>query len=298
MPRLRRSVRRVVMLGALLAIAATVAVASGAIPGAGGTIDACYTNIGGVVRVIDKAKGEKCTAKLETALSWNQTGPAGPAGAPGPKGADGAPGPKGEPGAQGERGPAGADGAPGEKGEKGDAGPAGGDGAPGAKGDPGADGAQGPPGPKGDKGDPGSGLAADGAASVFGSAPATLSSASETFTIVPGLTQTVSVPAGSVVYVSTDGGVFSTFNFPSTVDIVLGFDGSISELAADFRRLTPKGDTSPFAYWQLSQVVTPGAGSHTFSVLARLLQGPGVTVSGAGNSVLQGQLSVIVVHPA
>jgi collagen triple helix repeat protein len=85
-------------------------VALGAIPGAGGKIDGCYTKVGGVVRVIDKAKGEACGSKLETPLSWNQTGPSGPAGPAGPKG---------EKGEKGDIGPAGVDG------DKGDAGPPG-----------------------------------------------------------------------------------------------------------------------------------------------------------------------------
>jgi hypothetical protein len=91
-------------------------VALGAIPGAGGKIDGCYTKVGGIVRVIDKAKGEACGSKLETPLSWNQTGAAGPAGPKGDMGPAGAPGEKGD---AGPAGPAGA------AGEKGDAGPPG-----------------------------------------------------------------------------------------------------------------------------------------------------------------------------
>jgi hypothetical protein len=267
--------------------------------------------------VIDKAKGEKCTAKLETALSWNQTGPAGPKGDPGPagpkgdpgpKGADGAPGAKGDTGAQGERGPAGPAGAPGEKGEKGDPGPAGApgeQGAQGEKGDAGADGAQGPPGPpgpkgdKGDKGDPGSGLAADSAASVLGSGSVTVSTGGS-FLDVPGLSRTVSVPAGSVVYVATDGGILNDtgVNARSTVDVAIALDGNFLDNAG-YERLTVHGVNAPFAYWHMSQVLVPGPGSHTIKVVAQLVAGiPLVTVSGDANSVLQGELSVIVVHPA
>lgn len=96
-----------------LAVSITVAVclgagvATGAIPGSGGKLSACYGKIGGVVRLIDveKTPPEKCTS-LERAISWNQ---AGQPGAPGPAGADG---------------PGGADGAAGPKGDKGDPGPA------------------------------------------------------------------------------------------------------------------------------------------------------------------------------
>jgi hypothetical protein len=100
-------------IAALLAGGAGAAVAS--IPGSGGQIDGCYTKIGGVLRVIDAEKGEKCS-RLETAITWSQTGPAGPAGLPGNAGA---PGPKGDQGAQG---PQGERGVPGERGEQGDPG--------------------------------------------------------------------------------------------------------------------------------------------------------------------------------
>src|SRR4051794_12746747 len=81
-------------VAALVAAGATVAVA--AIPGPDGTIDGCYTKIGGILRVIDKAKGESCNSKLETAINWSRTGPAGAAGA---AGAQGPKGDQGEPSA-------------------------------------------------------------------------------------------------------------------------------------------------------------------------------------------------------
>src|SRR3954447_6540125 len=124
-------------------------VALGAIPGSGGKIDACYTKVGGVLRVIDKAKGEACATKLETSLAWNEAGLPGPVG---PKGDKGDPGAAGLAGAKGEKGDPGSAGADGTKGEKGDPGV---DGAKGEKGEPGAAGAAGLDGAKGEKGDPG-----------------------------------------------------------------------------------------------------------------------------------------------
>jgi hypothetical protein len=106
----------------LLACVATAAVicaagvAVAAIPSGDGTIDGCYTNVAGVLRVIDKSKGEKCVSKLETPIKWSQTGPVGPAGLPGAKGADGAKGDTGDPGAKGDPGDKGDTGAPGPTG--------------------------------------------------------------------------------------------------------------------------------------------------------------------------------------
>lgn len=86
----------------LLAVTAGAGIATGAIPGTGGTISGCFTNVGGVLRVIDteKATPDRCT-RFETAIRWSQTGPQGPSGAAGSQGERG---PQGEPGPQGERG--------------------------------------------------------------------------------------------------------------------------------------------------------------------------------------------------
>ena len=161
-----------VAVGVLAATALAGGIAWASIPDANGVIQGCYTKVGGVLRVIDTTKGQKCT-DAEVAISWNQkgpkgdTGPAGPAGAAGPKGDTGATGPTGAAGPKGDPGPAGADGAAGPKGDTGLAGAAG---AAGPKGDTGATGPAGAAGekgdpclssdpacvgPKGDKGDPG-----------------------------------------------------------------------------------------------------------------------------------------------
>jgi hypothetical protein len=125
----------------------------------GGTIHACYNRGGllnlepGELRVIDAAS-EHCR-NGETALTWNQTGPQGPAGAIGAQGPKGDTGATGATGAKGDTGPAGPAGATGAKGDTGATGPTGakGDtGATGAKGDTGVTGATGPQGPTGPTG--------------------------------------------------------------------------------------------------------------------------------------------------
>jgi hypothetical protein len=98
MPRLRLAL----LLGVMLAIAAGVGVAAGAIPNTGGTISACYKNGKGTLRVIDADK-KHCSSN-ETAIAWNQRGPQGEPGAQGQTGARGATGPQGETGAAGTAG--------------------------------------------------------------------------------------------------------------------------------------------------------------------------------------------------
>ena len=103
-------------------------------------IHGCYKQANGQLRVV--AAGSDCR-ESETAVTWNQRGPAGRSGAPGAageqgeKGDTGPQGEKGDTGPQGEKGEPGAQGGkgdPGAQGEKGDPGPAGQDGAPGPAG--------------------------------------------------------------------------------------------------------------------------------------------------------------------
>ena len=86
-----------------------------------GVIYGCYTTaaINGSHALVLQDTGTSCP-KGTTAISWNQTGPAGapgsqgpagPAGAPGSQGPSGPPGSPGSPGAQGSPGPAGSPGA-------------------------------------------------------------------------------------------------------------------------------------------------------------------------------------------
>jgi hypothetical protein len=79
--------------GAALAVVALAAMGVGAavaaIPNANGTINGCYNNTNGALRVIDTAKGQTCVKPSETPIQWSQTGPQGPIG---PQGAKGEPG--------------------------------------------------------------------------------------------------------------------------------------------------------------------------------------------------------------
>ena len=102
----------------VLAVAGTAGIAFAAIPGGDGKVSACYAKQGGVLRVIDKAKGQTCKAS-ERPLVWNQRGPRGVPGPAGPGGASGAAG------AAGAQGPAGPEGPQGPQGDEGPEGPPG-----------------------------------------------------------------------------------------------------------------------------------------------------------------------------
>lgn len=75
-------------VGLAVGLLAGGGLAYSAIPGDDGVIHGCYENTTGALRVIDSDQGGVCRGG-ETALDWNQTGPAGPAGPPGPQGAAG-----------------------------------------------------------------------------------------------------------------------------------------------------------------------------------------------------------------
>lgn len=120
--------RRWTWAGAAMATAMVVSgVAYATTPSGGGAIQACYETRGGLLsgllgpragtlRVVDASTG---CGPSETALSWNQTGPAGPTGPVGPVGPVGPGGSDGPPGAIGPEGPIGATGPEGPTGPTG-----------------------------------------------------------------------------------------------------------------------------------------------------------------------------------
>lgn len=80
---------RVMFLGATLAVL-TAGVASAAIPGINGTINACYDKQSGQVRLVDPSTGTpKTCGPKENPVSWNVQGAPGADGTDGTDGTDG-----------------------------------------------------------------------------------------------------------------------------------------------------------------------------------------------------------------
>jgi hypothetical protein len=143
---------------------------------------------------------------------------------------------------------------------------------------------------------------------VFGTAGLVLTTT--TFTGVPGLTTTVKVPVtanGSVVYIETDGGV----GVPNAcgnsaclviVDVEIVVDGAPLPHGGYQRIVTQANDAvfaAPTAYWSMAQAVSLAAGTHSITVEASLVgtfAEPGALVSGGDASVLQGELTALVVN--
>ena len=73
----KRTAQVALAIVALLTVAGGVAYAT--IPDSNGVIHGCYDSKSGALRVIDPSTSQTCLNK-ETAVTWNQTGPQGPAG--------------------------------------------------------------------------------------------------------------------------------------------------------------------------------------------------------------------------
>jgi len=195
------------------------------------------------------------------------TGAAGVAGPTGPTGSAGATGPSGADGATGVTGPSGADGATGATG------PSGADGATGATGPSGADGATGATGPSGATGATGP-QSLQGLLDVFSlgstSQVTQTPGAAIAYLALPGLSQTITVPAGQVYQVLTTAhGV--AINLGAFADCAAQYEFFVDNVATGsfMRTYIADGITQlNFAYgvWSISHITTLNAGTHTIEV--------------------------------
>lgn len=156
-------------------------------------------------------------------------------------------------------------------------------------------------GPAGAQGAPGApGTTGQDAVTVYGTTALSVMSTTA-ITQIPGLVTTLNIPASSVVVISTDGGVATTSPDAtgfSAVDVVIRIDGA-ALLNGGYRRVIAANTTGlvgVYAPWAMTVTRSLPAGSHTIQVVAI---GSGdnsapATVSGDGNSVNQGELSVVI----
>ncbi len=242
------------------------------------------------------------------------TGPIGPAGPPGADGADGADGlacwdlngdgiqdagedvnSDGSWDALDCAGPPGADGTDGADGATGAPGLDGADGATGAPGAPGADGADGATGATGP-----SGVTGQSVTDAYGTAQI-VPPISASFSLIPGLTQTVTVPSNCYVVVSTDGGVQCSLtgaNF-AVVDIAIHVDG-VASPAGGRRRIVAANTSSlgqVITNWSMTKTYSLTAGAHTIEVGVQD-DGSGsanANVSSGTDPRLQGTLTVMFI---
>lgn len=245
------------------------------------------------------------------------TGPAGAAGPAGPAGPAGAAGPTGPQGLMGPQGPAGTDGntvlngtAPptGSVGHDGDfyidtqadvlygpkvagAWPATGTNLTGPAGPQGAQGPQGPAGPAGTTGQQ--------SVTTDGNSALTVTP-SFSFTLIPGLTQSVTVPANGRVLISTYGGVATQATFSSgfsEVGIQVFVDGvGLQDLAQLVAPANTSGLVNDIQNWSMTGTAPLSAGQHTIAVGVEDIQGSPATVGGGSGNFLRPGLTVTILN--
>ncbi len=131
---------------------------------------------------------------------------------------------------------------------------------------------------------------------AFGGVRLQIDSTTTAYTLVPGLTQTVNVPANSSLFISTDGGIQSTgtaSNSYSVVDVAIFVDGALAgqRRIVIFNNLLP----SSVGNWALSTGQTLSAGNHTIEVKVRNGLASASPAVVGGDALLNGQLTIITV---
>ena len=190
-------------------------------------------------------------------------------------------------------------GTPGPQGPPGPAGPQGATGAQGPVGASGAAGAIGPQGPAGAAGPQGpAGTTGQFAATVYTTSQLQLTTGMTAYTLVPGLTQTITVPANAKVYISSDGG-FQNANTGvnhGVADFAVFIDG----VASTLQRRVPAANSSSLgqiiAQWSLSSVFNMTAGSHTIQLRAKYAEGTAqLNIGSATADLIKGNLSILII---
>ncbi len=137
---------------------------------------------------------------------------------------------------------------------------------------------------------------------VYGTGQLVVSTGTTTYTLIPGLSQAVTIPAGCKVMVSTDGGVQSTGTTSTTysvLDIGIFVDGVVSTSGGQRRLSIQNGSLAQLiGNWSMHRTYTLTAGSHTFQVKAMDGGAAGssnANVSSASAPQLQGVLTVTII---
>lgn len=177
----------------------------------------------------------------------------------------------------------------GTPGPQGPAGPAGAAGTPGTPGAPGAAGATGATGPSGTTGQFGN--------TVFSTGQLALTQTVTSYTLIPGLTQTITVPANAKVYVSTNGGFQNSGTGTSyaAADFAIYIDGAASSIQRQVVAANTTGLGQIMSQWTLSGVFNLAAGSHTIQVRARDAGGSADGNAGGSNDLIKGNLTVLII---
>ena len=139
---------------------------------------------------------------------------------------------------------------------------------------------------------------------IKGTGVLNLTNLTNTLTLIPGMSTTITVGTQTMVYIQTNGGVntiATTTTGGSALDVALVVDGAIlpeggyQRMYADNPTGVGAGNvTNWVANWNMSVILTLSAGTHTIEVDAVYVQGSNATVSGIVGSIKQGTLTIMV----
>lgn len=139
------------------------------------------------------------------------------------------------------------------------------------------------------------------ASDAYGSAQITLTAASTSYTTVPGLTKTITVPANSKVFVHTNGGLqtVGTGTTYGIADFAIYVDGALVGPGGQQRVVSANtsGLANMLSNWSFGKSYALSSGTHTITVVVKDGGGTAdVNVSSGAANQIQGVLSVIIVN--
>ena len=138
--------------------------------------------------------------------------------------------------------------------------------------------------------------------SAFGSATLSITSSVTTFTVLPGVTQTITVPANCSVLIMADGGMNTTSTVTTSIasiDVAIFIDGAYPTNGG-YRRVSahnPSGSAvnSTGIPWSLSTIQTLTPGTHTIDVRAVYTLGSTTSVSSNNTNARQAGLYITII---
>lgn len=141
--------------------------------------------------------------------------------------------------------------------------------------------------------------------SVYGTSTLQVLTTTTTFTTVPGLTSTLTIPSNCFVMIYTDGTFitnstsgtgYSSLDFAIFVDGAYLTNGGYTRLTAD----NPGANLTTTAMgtqWTLTSFVALSAGSHTIDVRTVYVAGVSASVSSSNTAARQGSLHILILKP-
>jgi len=122
------------------------------------------------------------------------------------------------------------------------------------------------------------------------------------FTLIPGLSHTLTLTGPAKVMIVSDGGIATSStanNGYSIVDIVLTQDGSILNDGGYKTLLALNGRDNDYAIenWSFGIIIdVPAAGTYTWDLYASLRDGDDAIVSSDNSEIYQGTMNIVVIY--